>query len=181
MGATTIRRGSAYTRQTGDTRSRTPRPRPRSPQVSSAPVVDGGTSRGAHDHGGGQDRLLCRRTLRAEPVYRRASIVPTRPAQEAVSDGAGWRQMVAAVLFTALATAGLLTTAHIRTTQVAAGVGASVVTVVREGETPAALAVRVDPDAPVDVTLARIAEMNADGLGGLTAGHRLLVPAPGRG
>jgi len=107
--------------------------------------------------------------------------VPKRPAQEAMSDGAGWRQMAAAVLFTALATAGLLTMAHIRTTQVAAGADASVVTVVREGETPAALAVRVDPDAPVDVTLARIAEMNAAGLGGLTAGHRLLVPAPDRG
>ena len=177
MGATTIRRGTAQLQQAGEVRSANPRPRHRSPRASSsAPVDAGATSRGTHDQ-----RVRPRRALHTEPLYRRTAVVPKRPAQEAMSDGAGWRQMAAAVLFTALATAGLLTMAHIRTTQVAAGADASVVTVVREGETPAALAVRVDPDAPVDVTLARIAEMNAAGLGGLTAGHRLLVPAPDRG
>ncbi|NMD95369.1 LysM peptidoglycan-binding domain-containing protein [Rhodococcus sp. BL-253-APC-6A1W] len=89
--------------------------------------------------------------------------------------------MIAVVLASALATAALLTVAHVRTSQVTAGAGSAVVTEVRDGETPAALAVRVDPDAPVDVTLARIAEMNDLDAGALTSGHRLLVPAPDRG
>lgn len=129
----------------------------------------------------GDERVRSGRAPQVDPLFRRTRIVAARPSQRAVSDGVTWRQMIAVVLFSAIATAALLTVAHVRTSQVTAGAGSAVVTEVRDGETPAALAVRVDPDAPVDVTLARIAEMNDLDAGDLTSRHRLLVPAPDRG
>lgn len=180
MGATTVRRSTAQMRQTGEVRPASQRPQ-HLRLVPSSASPGAGAARGTRG-----ERTRPRRTAHVDPIYRRAALAPTHSAQRPVSDGVSWRQMLTAVLFTALATAALLTIAHVRTTQVAAGAGAAVVTVVREGETPAALALRVDPDAPLDVTLAKIAEMNTGqiaetdtaGVGGLTAGHRLLVPAP---
>lgn len=86
--------------------------------------------------------------------------------------------MAATLLLTALATTLLLVLAHVRTGEVISQSAGT--TVVGEGEILEASAARPAPDAPVGVTLARIAE--SDSLDGTTApaGSRLLGPDSGR-
>ena len=84
--------------------------------------------------------------------------------------------MAATLLLTALATTVLFTLAHVRTGQVISHSAGTTVAVVQEGETIEALAARLRPDLPVDVTAARIAELNSLGEAVVPAGSRLLVP-----
>ncbi|WP_129976912.1 LysM peptidoglycan-binding domain-containing protein [Rhodococcus sp. Q1] len=88
--------------------------------------------------------------------------------------------MAATLLLTALATTLLLVLAHVRTGEVISQSAGTTVTGVGEGEIREASAARPAPDAPVGVTLARIAE--SDSLDGTTApaGSRLLGPDSGR-
>lgn len=113
-----------------------------------------------------------------EPLHRRSEVTPRsrRPAE-----GTSWRQMAATVLLTALATTMLLVLAHVRTDEVISQSAGTTVTFVREGESLEALAARVWPDAPVDVTMARIADLNSLDGTGVQAGSRLLVPDSTRG
>ncbi len=113
-----------------------------------------------------------------EPLHRRSEITPRsrRPAE-----GTSWRQMAATVLLTALATTMLLVLAHVRTDEVISQSAGTTVTVVREGESLEALAARVWPDAPVDVMMARIADLNSLDGTAVQAGSRLLVPDSTRG
>ena len=113
-----------------------------------------------------------------EPLHRRSEITPRsrRPAE-----GTSWRQIAATVLLTALATTMLLVLAHVRTDEVISQSAGTTVTVVREGESLEALAARVWPDAPVDVTMARIADLNSLDGTAVQAGSRLLVPDSTRG
>jgi len=89
--------------------------------------------------------------------------------------------MAATLLLTALATTMLLVLAHVRTDEVISQGAGTTVTVVREGESLEALAARVWPDAPVDVTVARIADLNSLDGTAVQAGSRLLVPDSSRG
>lgn len=120
------------------------------------------------------------RPAAADATPRRSEAAVVCCARRTTGDGVTWRQVAATVLFSALATIALLTLAHMRTSQVAAEATAAVVAVVGEGESLQAFAARVDPEVPVDVTLARIAEMNALDGDEVGAGSRLLVPASGR-
>ncbi|MFF3180520.1 LysM peptidoglycan-binding domain-containing protein [Rhodococcus pyridinivorans] len=110
-----------------------------------------------------------------EPLHRRSEIAPRsrRPAK-----GASWRQMATTVLLTALATTMLLVLAHVRTDEVISQSAGT--TVVREGESLEALAARVWPDVPVDVTVARIADLNSLDGTAVQAGSRLLLPDSSR-
>ncbi|MGU3582942.1 LysM peptidoglycan-binding domain-containing protein [Rhodococcus sp. C26F] len=89
--------------------------------------------------------------------------------------------MATTVLLTALATTMLLVLAHVRTDEVISQSAGTTVTVVREGESLEALAARRWPDAPVDVTVARIADLNSLDGTAVQAGSRLLVPDSTRG
>ncbi|AHD19494.1 peptigoglycan-binding protein LysM [Rhodococcus pyridinivorans SB3094] len=110
-----------------------------------------------------------------EPLHRRSEIAPRsrRPAK-----GTSWRQMATTVLLTALATTMLLVLAHVRTDEVISQSAGT--TVVREGESLEALAARVWPDVPVDVTVARIADLNSLDGTAVQAGSRLLLPDSSR-
>lgn len=110
-----------------------------------------------------------------EPLHRRSEIAPRsrRPAK-----GTNWRQMATTVLLTALATTMLLVLAHVRTDEVISQSAGT--TVVREGESLEALAARVWPDVPVDVTVARIADLNSLDGTAVQAGSRLLLPDSSR-
>ena len=88
--------------------------------------------------------------------------------------------MATTVLLTALATTMLLVLAHVRTDEVISQGAGTTVTVVREGESLEALAARVWPDAPVDVTAARIADLNSLDGTAVQAGSRLLLPDSSR-
>lgn len=113
-----------------------------------------------------------------EPLHRRSEITPRsrRPAE-----GTSRRQMAATLLLTALATTMLLVLAHMRTDEVISQSAGTTVTVVREGESLEALAARVWPDAPIDVTVARTADLNSLDGTAVQAGSRLLVPDSTRG
>ncbi|USI92121.1 LysM peptidoglycan-binding domain-containing protein [Rhodococcus sp. D-6] len=110
-----------------------------------------------------------------EPLHRRSEIAPRsrRPAK-----GTSWRQMATTVLLTALATTMLLVLAHVRTDEVISQSAGT--TVVREGESLEALAARVWPEVPVDVTVARIADLNSLDGTAVQAGSRLLLPDSSR-
>ncbi|WP_257606096.1 LysM peptidoglycan-binding domain-containing protein [Rhodococcus sp. LW-XY12] len=106
-----------------------------------------------------------------EPLHRRSEI---RPRSRRPAEGTSWRQMATTVLLTALATTMLLVLAHVRTDEVISQSAGT--TVVREGESLEALAARVWPDVPVDVTVARIADLNSLDGTAVQAGIRLLLP-----
>ncbi|MBS9372611.1 hypothetical protein GON09_001583 [Rhodococcus sp. B50] len=89
--------------------------------------------------------------------------------------------MAATLLLTALATTMLLVLAHVRTGEVISQSAGTTVTVVGEGESLEASAVRLPPEAPVDVTLARVAELDSLDGTAVPAGSRLLVPDSTRG
>ncbi|APE08868.1 hypothetical protein BO226_06215 [Rhodococcus sp. 2G] len=86
--------------------------------------------------------------------------------------------MATTVLLTALATTMLLVLAHVRTDEVISQSAGT--TVVREGEGLEALAARMWPDVPVDVTVARIADLNSLDGTAVQAGSRLLLPDSSR-
>ncbi|MBC2587320.1 MULTISPECIES: LysM peptidoglycan-binding domain-containing protein [Rhodococcus] len=110
--------------------------------------------------------------------YRRAPVrvsrVPHRPAGTAQP---GLRTVLATALLTAVATAGLLGIAHLRTSQVAAGAARTDVTVVQAGESLGDVAARVTPGLPRPEAIERILELNAMSDGRLRDGQTLLVPA----
>lgn len=109
--------------------------------------------------------------------YRRAPVrvsrVPHRPAGTAQP---GLRTVLATALLTAVATAGLLGIAHLRTSQVAAGAARTDVTVAG-GESLGDVAARVTPGLPRPEAIERILELNAMSDGRLRDGQTLLVPA----
>ncbi|MEU5840473.1 LysM peptidoglycan-binding domain-containing protein [Rhodococcus sp. NPDC047139] len=113
-----------------------------------------------------------------EPLHRRSTVAPRGRSR---AGGTTWRQMAATIFLTAVATTLLLVLAHVRTGEVISQSAGTAVAVVQEGETLEALAFRLHPDVPVDVTVARIAELNSLGASGARAGSRLLVPDPVRG
>ncbi|NGP09521.1 LysM peptidoglycan-binding domain-containing protein [Rhodococcus sp. 14C212] len=110
--------------------------------------------------------------------YRRAPVrvsrVPHRPAGTAQ---AGLHTVLATALLTAVATAGLLGIAHLRTSQVAAEATRTDVTVVQAGESLGDVAARVAPGVPRPEAIERILELNVMSDGRLRDGQTLLVPA----
>lgn len=117
--------------------------------------------------------------------YRRPASPPVscahRTSPPRLSPAAAARQTAITVVLTATALIAILGLAHLRTSEVAAGVPRTDVAVVRMGETLVDLAARIAPGADSAQVVEQIAELNVLSGVAVRPGQQLVVPVIGRG